>query len=104
MRISIRKELRRRNRRQPQLLDQKPTQLEIPRPVRHVLREIIIFRQFDLREIGEHEVPALGVGIRHAQLVEHGAEAFHFGLHVALGFVPEVVAVGLLECDGRGFL
>ena len=44
------------------------------------------------------------VGLAHPELVEDGAEPFHLGLHVALGLVPEVVAVSLFEGDGRRFL
>lgn len=61
MRIRIREKLRRRNRRNAQLFDAEPAELEIPRAIGDVGRERVVGGEFDFGKVHEDEVAAFWV-------------------------------------------
>ena len=104
VRILIRVELGGRDRRDTHLLDQEPRQLEVPGSRRDVRRKGVVLRELDLGHVDQDKVAALGLRVRHAQLVPDLVEAVHLALHVADRLVPEALGLGLLEADGAGLL
>lgn len=56
-------ELRRRDGREPQLHDQEPRELVIPRAIRHLRREHIILWQIDPGEVRQDEIAAFGLRV-----------------------------------------
>ena len=61
MRIRIREKFRRRNRRNAQLFDAEPAELEVARSVGYVWWERVIRGEFDFGEVDEDEVAAFWV-------------------------------------------
>lgn len=104
MGIRIRVELRRRDSRDAELLDQEPGELEVARAAGDVGREVVALGELDLGEVDEDKVPALGLRVGQVELVEDGGQAVELALHLGDGLGPEVVVVGLLEAHGAGFL
>lgn len=106
MRPLVGVELGRRDCGDAQLHDEEPGHAEVARAVPHVRREVVGRGQRDARKVGEHEVAALGLAVRQAQLGEDACEARHLALHLRHRRVPEVDVwlVGHFEAHGRCFL
>lgn len=121
MGIGIGIELRRRDSRNADLMNEEPAKLEIARTAGNMGRERIVLWEFDRGHIGENEVPAFGVRVlthklvrespskiripyRDVKFIKDSAEPFHLLLHFGATLVPESSLVGLLECHCGGLL
>ena len=126
MGIPVGVKLRRRDRRNAELHDEEPAELEVAGPTGDVGREGVVCGEVDVAHVYEDEVAAFGVGVlgtirklsaavrgrrkggvftnRQAELVEHFVESVHFAFHLFLARFPESLFVCLFEAYGYSFL
>src|SRR6266487_7210820 len=104
MSVGIRIKLGRRNSGHTNLLDQEPTQLEVPRSILDVIWEGVVCRNFDLLHIDEHEVTSLGVRKWQVKLLPNLIEEVHLAIHFFLCSLPEVLSIRLLKPHSSSFL